>query len=201
LEKLNHHDRRVRRTQKLFREAFLKLIAEKEYSQITVTEIIKEADYNRATFYRHYYDKEDFVNELIDNQINLFIEAFMYPYRFESVIDLNNLQAKHIVIFDHILEHRDFYSLWHELKTIPFFSEKYMTTIEVIFHEKIFVTRSLNKGVDKDLYTQFYGYGLLGIIYNWINSGFEQSTDHMAKQLMLILKLKPGKSMLYPDVK
>src|SRR5699024_12540539 len=52
LEKLNHHDRRVRRTQKLFREAFLELIAEKEYSQITVTEIIKEADYNRATFYR-----------------------------------------------------------------------------------------------------------------------------------------------------
>src|SRR5699024_12808645 len=119
LEELNHHDRRVRRTQKLFREAFLKLIAEKEYSQITVTEIIKEADYNRATFYRHYYDKEDFVNELIDNQINLFIEAFMYHYRFESRRGLNNLVAKHSCIVEHILGHIDFQRLWHRRRTSP----------------------------------------------------------------------------------
>jgi len=200
LEKLNHHDRRVRRTQKLFREAFLKLIAEKDYNQITVTEIIEEADYNRATFYRHYYDKEDFVNELIDNQTDLFIEAFMRPYRYESVIDLDNLQMKHIVIFDHILEHREFYSLWNRLRTIPFFAEKYMTMIRVIFQEKLVVTRSLNKGIDKELYMQFYGYGLVGVIYNWIISGFEKSSNHMAEQLMLVLKIKPGKSMLYPGV-
>lgn len=199
LRKKNYYDRRVRRTQKLIRKAFLELIDEKQYDQITVTDIINQADYNRATFYRHYYDKEDLATKIIDYQIDLFIEAFMYPYRFESVIDIGNIRKEQIVIFDHILEHEDFYKLWHKLKTIPNFTEKYTNCIRIIFEEKIVVTRSLNKGVDKNLYTQFYGFGLAGIIFNWIGNGFKQSPEYMAEQLMVILRLKPGRSMLYPS--
>lgn len=200
LKKRNHHDRRVRRTQKLIRKAFLQLIAEKEYHQITVTDIIQKADYNRATFYRHYHDKDDLVTEIIDRQIDLFIDAFIYPYRYEEVIDIGNIRKDQIVLFDHILEHKDFYSLWNRLKTVPGFAPKYTNCINVIFKEKIVVTRSLEKGVDKELYTQFYAFGLAGIIFSWIGNGFQQSPDYMAEQLMMILRLKPGKSMLYPNV-
>lgn len=201
LRKKNHDDRRVRRTQKLIRKAFLELIAEKDYEQITVTDIINKADYNRATFYRHYYDKEDLVTEIIDNQIDLFVEAFTYPYRYQEVIDIGNIRRDQIGIFKHILEHKDFYSLWNKLKTIPGFTPKYTNCIRYIFEEKIIVTRSLGGSVDKKLYTQFYGYGLAGVIFTWISNGFEESEDYMAEQLMTILKLKPGKSMLYPHIR
>lgn len=53
----NKDDRRVKRTKKSIREAFLSLLEQKDYDQITVTDIIEKADYNRATFYRHYHDK------------------------------------------------------------------------------------------------------------------------------------------------
>lgn len=201
LRKINHHDRRVRRTQKLIRKAFLKLIAQKEYHQITVTDIINEADYNRATFYRHYYDKEDLVTEIIDKQLNLFLKAFMQPYRYNDTIDLANLQPEHIVIFKHILEHKDFYELWERLKTIPGFSQKYTGSVEMIYENKILITESLRKGIDKDLYMQFYGHGLAGLIFTWIENGFKQSPDYMAEQLIKIFQLSPSKSMLYPGVK
>lgn len=201
LRKSNHHDRRVRRTQKLIRKAFLQLIEEKEYEQITVTDIIEKADYNRATFYRHYYDKEDLVNEIIDNQIELFIQAFVEPYYDQEVIEISELRKNQIVIFDHIMEHKEFYRLWHRLKTIPDFLSKYSNLMQTVFEKKIVVTRALGEDVDKDLYTQFYGYGLAGVIYSWIDKGFPESPDYMAKQLMIILQIKPGTSMLHPEAR
>lgn len=201
MKKKNLRDRRVRRTQKLIRKAFLDLIAEKEYSQITVTDIIEKADYNRATFYRHYYDKEHLVTEIIDEQIDLFVAAFILPYEDSDIIDLSSIRKEQIVIFDHILEHKDFYSLWNNLKTVPGFSEKYLDCMRYIFEEQIVVTKSLQEGVDKSLYMQFYGYGLAGIIFSWISDGFKHSPEYMAEQLKFILKLKPGKSMLCPDIK
>lgn len=201
MRKRNLHDRRVRRTQKLIRKAFLQLLAEENYHQITVTDIIQKADYNRATFYRHYSDKEDLVTKIIDNQIELFIEAFTKPYEYDDIIDIGNIRRDQIVIFDHILEHRDFYELWNKLKVIPGFSPKYTNCITTIFEDKIIVTGSLKDGVDGNLYKQFYGFGLAGIIFSWIGKGFDEPADYMAEQLRKILKFKPGRSMLYPDVK
>ena len=51
-------DRRVIRTKKAIRSAFAELIAEKEYKDITVTDIAERADINRKTFYNYYSNIE-----------------------------------------------------------------------------------------------------------------------------------------------
>ncbi len=50
-------DRRVIRTRKLLREAFLELIVEQDFQAITVQDITDRAMINRATFYAHFEDK------------------------------------------------------------------------------------------------------------------------------------------------
>lgn len=52
-------DRRSQRTRRLISDAFLNLMREKHYVQITVQDIIDRADVGRSTFYAHYQDKED----------------------------------------------------------------------------------------------------------------------------------------------
>ena len=47
-------DRRVLRTKKNIRQAFLHLLSEKSLSQITVKELSDLADINRKTFYMYY---------------------------------------------------------------------------------------------------------------------------------------------------
>ena len=63
-------DRRVRYTKKAIRESFLDLLEKKPLEKISVTEICKNADINRGTFYSHYSDpfelKESIEQELID---------------------------------------------------------------------------------------------------------------------------------------
>lgn len=55
--RVNHTDRRVRRTLRLLQEALLQLIEEKGFETITVEEIVARADVGRTTFYLHYTDK------------------------------------------------------------------------------------------------------------------------------------------------
>ena len=52
-------DRRTRRTRQLLRGAFVALLKEKRYEDVSVQDIIERADVARSTFYVHYVDKED----------------------------------------------------------------------------------------------------------------------------------------------
>ena len=52
-------DRRIRRTHQLLRDAFVALLKEKRYEDVSVQDIIERADVARSTFYVHYLDKED----------------------------------------------------------------------------------------------------------------------------------------------
>ena len=52
-------DRRTRRTRQLLRSALLSLLKEKRYEEISVQDIIEQADVARSTFYMHYVDKDD----------------------------------------------------------------------------------------------------------------------------------------------
>ena len=52
-------DRRTRKTRQILREALLTLLKEKRYEDISVQDIIAQADVARSTFYVHYVDKDD----------------------------------------------------------------------------------------------------------------------------------------------
>ena len=61
----------AKRSRKMIRTAFAKLMLEKEVDKITITDIVKEADLNRGTFYAHYQTPSDVLveieNEIMDN--------------------------------------------------------------------------------------------------------------------------------------
>ncbi len=58
-------DLRVKRTKRALTEAFMKLLTRKSFEDITVNELCDEAGIRRATFYKHYTDKFDFLTAYI----------------------------------------------------------------------------------------------------------------------------------------
>ncbi|AQR93423.1 MULTISPECIES: TetR/AcrR family transcriptional regulator [Clostridium] len=56
----NKYDLRIIRTYKSLTEAFLQLMSEKHFEDITVNELCKKAMIRRTTFYKHFADKYEF---------------------------------------------------------------------------------------------------------------------------------------------
>lgn len=72
---VNSRDLRVQRTYKLLKDAFMGLLKEKTFEQITVQEICEEAMVRRTTFYQHFEDKQDFLNWFIREKRHEFTES------------------------------------------------------------------------------------------------------------------------------
>lgn len=75
---VNVMDRRKRKSRQAILQACISLSKEKEFSKITVNEIVDYADLNRGTFYLHFLDKYDmmtsFENEMLEKIEQVIIE-------------------------------------------------------------------------------------------------------------------------------
>lgn len=69
-KEINPKDRRTRYTRQMIREALMDLLKDQPYSKITVTEICRLADINRGTFYIHYFDVDDVLDDILEQSFS-----------------------------------------------------------------------------------------------------------------------------------
>lgn len=65
-------DARIVKTRAKLFSAFSELLSEKTFEEITVNEICERAEVRRATFYKHFRDKYDFLAVLTENFVRQF---------------------------------------------------------------------------------------------------------------------------------
>ncbi len=61
-------DKRIRRTKKLLKQSLCELMKQKPFKNITVSDIVRQADINRGTFYAYYQDVYD-LREKVENEM------------------------------------------------------------------------------------------------------------------------------------
>jgi len=93
---------RVRRTQKLLREALIELIEERGFDALTVGEITERAMVSRAAFYRNYQDKYALVEQI-------FAEAMQALFDAVSAPDTAHSSQVWVRFFEHIAEYERLY--------------------------------------------------------------------------------------------
>ena len=73
-KKARKTDRRIEKTKQAMRHAFVELLKKKPYNAITISELTREADIDRRTFYLHYECIEDLVSEMQQLARNMIAE-------------------------------------------------------------------------------------------------------------------------------
>ena len=71
-------DRRFLRTEKLIKAAFISLLAEKSFADISISDIAERAEIGRGTFYKHYADKHALLSSF-EERIRRDLEQKPYP--------------------------------------------------------------------------------------------------------------------------
>jgi AcrR family transcriptional regulator len=83
-------DRRIIRTKLAIREALVELIAEKGFDSLSVRDITTRANVNRGTFYLHYQDKFDLLDQ-IEMEIVQAIEKIVLQANSLNLADFNSI--------------------------------------------------------------------------------------------------------------
>ena len=95
-------DRRQQKTRKAIYGAFTALLAEKNYSNITVQDIIDAADVGRSTFYAHFETKDDLLKSVCEE---LFGHIIMSAVDSAHSSGLYSDKSAPESVFCHLLQH------------------------------------------------------------------------------------------------
>jgi AcrR family transcriptional regulator len=88
-------DRRVIRTKKAIRSAFAVLASQKDYNDITVTDIAETANINRKTFYNYYHNTEELLED-IENEAVANFDDLISDIKMNRLMETPELIMKRI---------------------------------------------------------------------------------------------------------
>jgi AcrR family transcriptional regulator len=120
---------RLRRTQKLLREALIALIEERGFDALTIGELTERALVSRAAFYRNYQDKYDLVDQIFAEAMSALLAA---------VSDLGRDHPAEIWVtfFEHIAEYERLYRALLGKNGSPWFVRKMRGALADLINER-----------------------------------------------------------------
>ncbi len=173
-----HNDLRVQRTRNLIVEALIELTIQKGFAAVTVQDIVKRAGINRATFYRHYQDKFDLLDQyaqavyqLPDNPPDS-----GSPAGDEAAVD--KMVPGLVRVFEHVRRHTKFFQVMLGKKGDPAFAAK----IQQYIHKRIrrsLPEASLSDENSADLYLNYISSGAVGVLSWWLEHEMPYSPEQM----------------------
>ncbi len=119
---------RVRRTQKLLREALIELIEERGFEALTVGELTSRALVSRAAFYRNYLDKYDLVEQIFEEAMSALLNAV-------GEIGPEHPPEMWVTFFEHIADYKRLYRALLGSKGSPWFVRKMRTSLAGLVSE------------------------------------------------------------------
>lgn len=152
-------DKRIRRTKKLLRQALTRLMQQKDFKSITVTDVVREADINRGTFYAHYRDVYD-LRERIEAEMIADFRGMIAGLRPSETASLQPVLSRAV---DYLEENREIVTALTQVSGGDGFGKKLIGVLEECRLEGM-PFRSV-----EDVYVaRFLATGLVGMLEKWI---------------------------------
>ena len=168
-------DRRIRKTKSSIKQAFTKLLQEKDLEKITIRDITTRADINRGTFYLHYEDKYMLLADMEDEYISELTTYTQFDLlRGSSIEDIANTFVNNILknIFQHIHDNLEFYHTILQLER----------TSQLELKPYISINHSIG-GIPGMYFYSYVSGATISIIKYWVMDKQPISVDELAKHV------------------
>lgn len=184
---MNKSESKYFNTAKKMDKALISLLEEKSFKYITVSEICKKADVNRSTFYLHYENTVDLLNETARSMLDDFIAYFNIDtksiankFSESSLDELNFISDEYLHpylsyikdnkrVFLTVLSHSDSFG----------FNEVFQRLYENIFNP--ILDRFNYPSSDRKYVMMFYLNGITAVVTEWLNDGCEKTIKEVSQ--------------------
>ncbi|HLZ72637.1 MAG TPA: TetR/AcrR family transcriptional regulator [Dehalococcoidia bacterium] len=187
-------DLRVRRTERAIRAAMIELIVEKGDAAISVNDLAERAMINRATFYRHYRDKEELLERLIADMLDGLARSIgpTSPSGAPEVF-LNEIFRAMRRIFEHVAEHGALYRALMATRGSHAFEAQVRGYVESVLKERWRLGEGGRSatGIPEAVGIAFSVTAFLGTIAWWLEASTPYSPDQMSGWLAALFVLGP----------
>ena len=184
---MNKSESRYFNTAKKMDKALITLLGEKSFEYITVSEICKKAGVNRSTFYLHYENTVDLLNEsarfLLDDFVayfNIDTKSITRKIRESALDELNFISDEYLhpyllyikenrLVFSTVLLHADSFG----------FNEIFQRLYENVFNPVL--ERFDYPVTDRKYAMMFYLNGITAVVTEWLKDGCEKTIDEVSR--------------------
>ncbi len=174
------------RSKNLIKKALAKLIHEKDIGKITVSDIIREADISRGTFYAHYADVHAVVEQIESEELKNLMD-FVDRFGFENIITNTSTFIEDICVY--LNKDIEYYRMIAQSNILNNFIWRMVN----IYYEKL-LEHTLNSvgASDRDeaeLYLIYITSGAKTIIMSWLNGEIKCTPAEIGERLGKLIKL------------
>ncbi len=188
---MNKNEGKYFYTASLMAEALIELLDKKDFEYITVKELCKKAGVNRSTFYLHYEN----MNDLLEDTKNIVNKKFHSYFETQKANDILKSKETDDFIFLSPKYLRPYLNFIYDNKKIfqAYFDKKHnfnsadvLNQWNIDLFEPIMNKFDIDKNIQPFL-LRYYCSGIISIITKWINDDFKISIDEILEIIMYCL--------------
>lgn len=159
-------DRRIMKTKRSLKSAMINMLAAEDFEHISVTELCREAEISRITFYSHYNDKYALLDDIFNDMLGAGTEDYYRRQREKN--PSNGLAAGYVNMLDSILElyydRFDFFQYTNPEKNPYLASRLYSIILETVEMHTTHVKQRLKLRYSPKKIAGFVCFGMLGFV-------------------------------------
>ena len=175
-------DRRVTKTKNSIQNAYLRLLKRKGTEKITISDIAREADIDRKTFYLHYTSAEDIIREYAEEKTRellarLTIKSF-FSLSFDRKIfarEVNGMLREHLEFCRMIAGNPSLGFFWNEVQDV---------TVDVL--SEIYARHSKLPESDLRIQVSFFVAGAMYVYQRWLRDEIPCSMEELGDKVSQI---------------
>ncbi|GGP12186.1 TetR/AcrR family transcriptional regulator [Oceanobacillus neutriphilus] len=173
-------DRRIMKSQKAIRRAFIDILYEDGFESVTIKDITERADLSRKTFYLHYIDKYDLLDKIVEEHLEELGEIC------DQKKDKGLIEGT-IIWFGYFEDRKLFFtSLFQGTSTVSFRNKLLHFIMEEV--DKKLEASALSNNIDRKIILKFLGTAVMGVLESYVLEEIEGDMETIAAQVGEMLK-------------
>ncbi|MBQ2902795.1 MAG: TetR/AcrR family transcriptional regulator C-terminal domain-containing protein [Clostridia bacterium] len=174
------------RSKNLIKKAVAKLIHEKALQKITVSDIIREADISRGTFYAHFADVSSVIEQIESEEMHNLME-YVDKFGFENIMTETERFIE--LLCEYLSRDMEYYRMLTQSNIL----NNFIWRLVDVYYDKLFSSisslRDIENKDDVNLYLIYITSGAKTVLLSWLNGEIKGSPAEIAQKLSALIRL------------